>query len=299
MANKRSASEAVVDKVTEAAFSVSDCCRAAVSCDAPASMPPPAKKANIGDGSDIIPRPVQQKKERSPYVFYPDIYDTFDAAKIGFAKDPQKSREGNGDMLFMCYLFPDSMQPLMIQTPNAMFSPTGINMGGAGKPSMLLSAGQDWENNPLMVKFKGIMDAIQQRVIDVAVEKSWNDPFPSTAEQIRANFSDIMFVGISKKTKLPFNPSVKAVILSGKDATELYGKDIVGPDGSTAAECLLPGDVDKCCSVTGILHFPWAYKKNGKKANEFSVRSNMFQARIFPSSGGFMSMSHDGCAIAD
>ena len=281
----------------------------------PASKAPVAKKARCGAGPIPLPHKkaapsppkaadapeiVQQKQVRSKYVFYPDIYDTFDPNKIAFAKDPQASRDGSGEILYLSYLFEDGLQPLMVQSPNAMHSPTGITIWKDGKASILLSAGRGWEDLPLMVKFKQIMDAIEQRCVEVTCEKGWNKGGSQDPQIVQECFTDVMFIGENKESGEQYPPSTKAtVILDGQSASELFEKVIDG-NGDPLMRPLIPGDVDKGCGVTAILHIQWIFRKKAKKGWAFSIRSNLFQARVFPpSSQGGSGFARGGCAIYD
>ena len=279
--------------------------------DVPACKEPLAKKARKpaaaaaaaapqGIAAPIVPAPVQQKQVRSKYVFYPDIYDQFDASKIAFAKDPQASRDGSGEILFLSYLFEDGMHPLMVQTPNAMHSPTGITVWKDGKCSILLSAGHGWEDTPLMVKFKQIADAIQMRCIEITCEKGWNKGGNQNPEIVQESFTNLMFVGEDKETGTAYPPSLKAsVIIEGPSKTELFEK-IVEEDGSVVMNGLIPSDVNRGCGITGIIHIPWVFRKKAKKGWMFSIRSNLFQARVFsPSSTGGFGAARSGCAVYD
>ena len=256
----------------------------------------PEKKAKIE--TPMIPPPVQQKQVRSKYIFYPDVYDQFDINKIAFAKDAIKSRDGSGEMLFVSYLFEDGIQPLMVQTPNAMYSPTGITLWKDGKSSILLSAGREWENTPLMVKFKQIMDSIQKRCVEIVIEKGWNEKGGQDASIVQESFTNLMFVGEDKESASVYPPSIKAaVMIDGPSKTELFEK-VVKDDGLTVMNGIIFSDVHKGCGATGIIHVPWIFRKKTKKGLSFSIRTDLTQARIFPpvSSGGF---ARGGCAVYD
>lgn len=298
--NKRQAQD-IVDEVHEAAVLDQGEDPTVDDSGVPASRAPVAKKAAVqGIAAPLSPVPVQQKQVRSKYVFYPDIYDQFDPNKIAFAKDAQASRDGSGEILFLSYLFEDGMQPLMVQTPNAMHSPTGITIWKDGKSSILLSAGRDWENTPLMVKFKQVMDAVQTRCVEVTCEKNWNKGGSQNPEVVRESFTNLMFVGEDKETGSAYPPSLKAtVIIEGPSKTELFEK-VVNEDSSVVMNGLIPSDVGKGCGITGIIHIPWVFRKKAKKGWMFSIRSNLFQARVFPPSapGGFGG-ARSGCAVYD
>lgn len=236
----------------------------------------------VAAAAAALPAPVSQKQTRNKYVFYPDVYDEFDAGKISFAKDPQESRDGSGEILFMSYLFEDGLKPLMVQTPNAMHTPTGITVWKDGKCSILLSAGRQWEESTLMVKFKTILDSIQMRCIEVTCEKGWNRGGNQTPELVQESFTSLMFVGEEKDTGIPYPPSIKAsVTVEGPSKTELFEK-VVREDGTACMNGIISRDVIKGCGVTAIIHIPWIFRKKAKKGWSFSIRANLAQARVYP-----------------
>lgn len=251
---------------------------------APAAEPE-AKKARI-------PEPVQpaQQVVRSPYILYPDQYETFDPKKIAFAATAQASREGSGQLLWMSYVYPDGQtRPFLIHSPRAMHSPLGVKLWKDGKSSVLLSLGRDYEADPTLIKFRQICDAIQHRAAEVAVEKEWMGAKDLQATE--KQFSPIAFVGSNEKTGEPYPPTVKAtVIVTGKDKTEFFEFSPTPP-----LKTLLPGDLEGACSITAVLHFAWVFAKKAKKGTEFSIRCTLFQA-IIESSGG-TSAARNGCAV--
>ena len=268
--------------------------------DVEASTTHVAKKQKVAAraAAAAVPVALQQKQVRSKYIFYPDTYDTCDMAKLSFAKDPQTSNDGSGEILFMSYLFDDGLQPLLIQTPNAMHSPTGITVWKDGKCSVLLSAGRDWENMPLMVKFKALIDAIQLRCWEMICEKTWNKGGKMDPAVVEECFTNLMFVGEDKEKCTPYPPSIKAtVLLDGSSKAELFEK-VVGADGAVMMNCLIPSDVGKGCGMTAIIHVPWIFRKKAKKGFTFSIRATLYQARVFPAAAG-NGPSRAGCAIVD
>ena len=213
-----------------------------------------------------------------------------------FAKDPIKSREGGGEMLYMSYLFDDGVKPIMVQTPNAMYSPTGINVWADGKASILLSGGRDWEQNALMVQFYALMTAISKRCVEIVAEKGWNTNGSQDPLVIHDAFSELMFCGVKEETGEKYPPSIKAaVVIDGKDPVELFEKV---SDNPTVFNCLIPSDVKNGCGATAIIHIPWIFRKKAKKGWAFSIRTTLYQARIFPSVGG-AAMPRGGCAVMD
>ena len=230
-----------------------------------------------------IPGPVQI---RNKYVFYPDQYDTFDPTKILFSKDPQQSKDGSGEILFMSYAFEDGSRPLMIRTPSAMHSPTGITTWKNGGTTLLLSAGRGWDGVPTMVKFKQVVDSIQKRCIETVCEKNWNKGGSSSPEIVQELYTDVMGEAEDKQTGAQYPPSIKVnFILDGTARSELFEKIEKG-DGSYLTHGIVPNDVGKGFSMTAILHFPWVFRRKAKKGWSFSTRCNLFQARVFPPTCG-------------
>jgi hypothetical protein len=226
-----------------------------------------------------IPRTEGVKVLRSKYIFYPDIYSTFDPSKIVFSKDAARSRDGSGEILWMTYAFADGTKPLQVQTPNAMYSPTGIMMWKDGKSTLLLSAGQDWEQNEKMVEFKKIVDSIEDAAVDAVIEKNWNTGGSKDPSVVRETFVHVMFTGNNKETGVEYPPSMKAnVTLDGELRSDLF--DFVNNDPVE----IVPADVEKGCGVTAIIEFPWVFKRGSKRNWSFNIRSNLTQARIFPPS---------------
>jgi hypothetical protein len=243
----------------------------------------------------VLPQPrsppnVAQAVVRSPFTIYADMYDEFDPNNIEFSKDPQASREGGGQMVFMLYRYkikpadgqgePKFMsKPLLVQTPNSIFLPAGVTVWKDGKASMLLSLGRDWENNALYVKFRALLDSIQNRICQMVISKEWNNPQPNTMEAIVPQMTGIMTSDTDAKGE-PYPPSMKAsVIVSGKDASEFYE---FAPKPPLPA--LTIGDVAPKSTATTILNFPWVYRKKDKKLWRFSARVNAFQSIIEPAS---------------
>lgn len=283
------------DAVIDAAVSLTNV-DAKIDDVAPPSEEPVTKKPR----SEAVPPAVEQKQIRSKYVFYPDMYDTFDSQKISFGKDPQVSRDGSGEILFMSYLFDDGLQPLLLQTPNAMHSPTGITTWKDGKSSILLSTGREWDSAPLMIKFKALIDSIQQRCIETVCAKGWNKGCPNTPEEIKACFTDLMFVGTEAESGTPYPPSIKAtVLIDGPSKAELFEK-VVHLDGTTALNCLIPSDVPKGCGTTAIIQIPWIFRKKAQRGRgwNFSIRATLYQARIFPPAAQG-SLTRGGCAVVE
>jgi hypothetical protein len=195
----------------------------------------------------------------------------------------------------MSYLFEDGIKPLMIQTPNAIYSPTGINIWQDGKASILLSGGRDWLNNNLIVEFKALMDAIQKRCVEAVADKAWNLNGSQDPLVIKDSFSDLMFIGTKEDTGEPYPPSLKAAVnIDGKDPIELFEKV---SDNPPIYNCLIPSDVKQGCNVTAIIHVPWIFRKKAKKGWSFSIRSTLYQARVFPYAGA--SMPRNGCAVME
>ena len=236
------------------------------------------QQKSIHDEIQSTLKPVQEVK-RSPFVIYPDEYAKFDAKRIVFSKEPQKSKEGGGEILFMSYLYnwtdPDTgsektaVKPLLINTPNGMYLPTGMKVWSDGKISTLMSCGRNWEVNPFMKQFYEIMNAVVLRCIEAIIEKKWNEPFPSTPEKIMDKFTPPLFVGISPKGE-QYPPSMKAsIIISSSNKTEIYKYAPKPP-----LQPLLPSDVIAGSSATAIIHIPWVYRKKEKGVYNFSVRVN-------------------------
>lgn len=247
------------------------------------------------------PTPPSQDVIKSPHVIYPP-YDDFDPKLIAFAKDPQASKEGGGQILFMSYVFTTTgedgakksiTKPLLIQSPNGMYAPMGIKMWPDGKATMLISCGREWESNPLIVKYRDVIDAIQQRAAEVVAEKEWNNPQPNEVDVIKEHFTPLMFVSEGEKGD-PFPPSMKtSVIMLGSARSELFEYSPKPP-----LRMLVNSDVPAGCSVTAIVHIPWIYRKKDKKAWQFSIRANLFQAVVDvggANTGG--NMDRRGCSV--
>jgi hypothetical protein len=246
-----------------------------------------------------VPIPTTKEQARSPYIFYPDCYDKLDPQKITFSKDPITSRDKSGDMVFMSYLFDDGTEKkLMVQTPNAMFSPTGVTTWKDGNFSILLSCGKNWSEDPMMSAFRAVNDKIQKRCIEMVCEKKWNGSGSHDPETLQDSFSDIVFVGENKETGEPYPPSIKlSVNINGSDATELFEK-VQTEEGGSVMTCILPTDVTKGCGVTGIINYAWVFRKKAKKGFSFSSRTNLFQGRVFPPSS-VGCIDRNACAIQD
>lgn len=248
------------------------------------------------------PPQVAQAVVRSQFTIYADMYDEFDPNCIEFSKDPQASREGGGQMVFMLYRYKIKpldgqgeprfvSKPLLVQTPNSMFMPTGVTVWKDGKASMLLSLGRDWESNPLYVKFRAVLDSIQNRICQMIISKEWNNPQPNTMEAVVPQMTGIMTADIDAKGE-PYPPSMKAsVIVSGKDASEFFE---FAPRPPLMAMTI--GDVLPKSTATTILNFPWVYRKKDKKCWRFSARVNAFQSIIEPAGRGSLSSAGLGGA---
>jgi hypothetical protein len=241
---------------------------------------------------DQVPQPPPGSRVvRNPAVLYPDEYSTLKKEHIVFAKEPQASREGGGQMLFMSRLFPDGkVKPLLINTPNSMFAPTGVTTWSDGKTTMLLSTGRDWEMNPLMGSFRALLTMIQERAAEVAVEKEWNSPNQNNVEAVLSQFTPLMFVGEGDKGE-PYPPSIKAtVMIAGNNRTEFFEYSAEPP-----MRPLVPADVIASSTITSVIHLPWVYRKKAKKAWQFSIRTNVFQAVVeMPSGRG---IPRNGCSV--
>lgn len=174
----------------------------------------------------------------------------------------------------------------------------------------MLSGGRDWSENPLMVEFRAIMDAIQKRCIEAVAEKGWNTNGSPDPQIIQESFSDLMYVGVKEDTGEEYPPSVKAaVVVNGKDPVyhfltrfltkfkkvELFEKV---SDDPPVYNCLIPSDVKQGCGVTAIIHLRWIFRKKAKRGWAFSIRTDLCQARIFPYAGGSI-MPRGGCAVVD
>ncbi|MDR3540729.1 MAG: hypothetical protein P4L69_07125 [Desulfosporosinus sp.] len=237
----------------------------------------------------VAPSQVVQEIRRSPHILYPDQYKTFDKKLIAFAKDPQASKEGGGQILFMSYVYQSidaatggmraATKPFMINTPNGMHLPTGITTWPDGKTTTLLSTGREYESNPLMMDVHQLIDAIQNRCIEVIIEKEWNSPNPNTVEAITDNFSPIMFVGIGSKGE-QYPPSIKCTVtVAGPGRTEIF-RYMEKPPLPT----MLAAEVTAGSAGTAVIHIPWIYRKKLGKLWKFSVRINLFQIVVEPPS---------------
>lgn len=257
-----------------------------------ASAPPAAVPSSPGPASR------SQEIIRNPYVLYPP-YDTFNPALILFAKDPQPSKEGSGQILFLMYMYEVAQsdgqkrvvtKPLLIQTPNGMHSPVGVTVWPDGKASTLLSCGRDWEANALMVAFKQVLDQIQERCCNIVVDKQWNSPQSNEISAVRELFTPLVFVSESEKGEVR-PPSLKAsVILTGASRTEFFEFADKPPMREMVA-----GDVAGGSSMTMILHIAWVYRKKNKKVWQFSIRATAFQAVVeLP---GSANLSRKGCSV--
>lgn len=243
---------------------------------------PPAKAQALDPETAAAP-PVE---EPSRHIIYPGrieglqgcvTYDDFDSQRVVFAKEPQRSSDGSGELLYVSYQFADGSFPLLIQTPNATYSPTGINVYKDGNASMILSCGRDWEQSTPLVKFHAICEAIQRRCVEVVVEKGWNANGSQEPEAVAKLFNDVMGSGTNPETGQPYPPSMRvAVRVTGEKAVELYKK----VDG-VAMPCI-PADAVKGCSITGIVEFGWIFRKKNKKEWSFSVRTTLTQAYVWP-----------------
>jgi len=264
--------------------------------------PVPAPDAATGGLVDLFaplapaPAPVQtpvvQEIKRSPHIIYPDQYKVFDKKLIAFSKDPQASREGGGQILFMSYIYQttdpatgavrSATKPFMLNTPNGMHLPTGITTWPDGKVTTLLSTGREYEANPIMGDLRQVFDEIQTRCIEIIIEKEWNSPNPNTVEAITDNFTPIMFVGMGTKGE-QYPPSIKAsVTVVGNGRTEIF-QYMPKPPLPT----MLPAEVVPGSSGTAVVHIPWIYRKKLGKLWKFSVRLNVFQlVAELPSAGG-------------
>ena len=258
------------------------------------------KKQHVDEPDENVPK--SQDVVRNPYVIYPDQYDDFDTKLICFAKDPQPSKEGVGQILFMSYQFKSMgadgvprvvTKPLLINTPNGMCAPVGITAWPDGKSSVLLSCGRDWYTYPLLVKFKHILDLIQQRCCDVAVEKQWNSPGINQALVVRELFADIMFMSTDASGE-NYPPSIKAtVIMSGHGRSELFEYALTPP-----LHPMVPSDVVPGSSMTSVIHISWMYRKKVKKGWAFSIRSTLFQSVVGPPKPYKPSVApRDGCYV--
>lgn len=247
--------------------------------------------------------PIVQEIKRSPHVIYPDQYKTFEKKFIAFSKDPQASKEGGGQILFMSYVYQSTdpatgavrtaTKPFMLNTPNGMHLPTGATTWADGKVSTLISAGREYESNPLMGELRAVFDEIQSRCIEAIVEKGWNSPNPNTPEAIADNFTPIMFVGMGAKGE-QYPPSIKAsVIIAGNNRTEIYQYAPKPP-----LPTMLPTEVVPGSQGTAIIHIPWIYRKKLGKLWKFSVRVNLFQIVVeLPSTNSAGSSSAPSCAV--
>ena len=228
--------------------------------------------------------PMVQEIKTSPFIVYPQAYkDGFDTTHMSFAKDPQASREGGGQILFMSHIYsvanPENGtvrtydKPFLWNTPNGMHLPTGITTWPDGKVTTLASCGDGWEQNPLMVAQVNAFEAIRRRCIDVIIEKEWNTPNPNTFEAIDENFTPVMFVGTDAKGTKQYPPSVKAsLIITGKNRTEIFEYSPKPP-----LKPMLPAQVESGSQGTMVLHLAWIYRKKVGRLWKFSVRVNLFQ----------------------
>lgn len=273
-----------------------------------AAPPAPSSDGDVDAAADPTMPPMApgaKKIKRSPFIIYPDQFPTFDPALISLSRDAEKSREGGGEIRYISYVYsyPDkttgairtATKPLLINTPNGMYMPTGFKVWKDDKVTTLFSAGRDWEQNEIMVAFKEMMTKIQKRIIEliVACDPVWNVNNPNTVEEVADRFTDIMFEGINEKSEKKdlYPPSIKATVLTqGKMKTEIFGYAAQPP-----LPVLIPGEVSAGSSATAVLQLAWVYrKKDGKKWN-FSVRVNLYQAVI---ESGDSSMSVGTCSVA-
>jgi len=252
------------------------------------------------------PPPPPQEVRRNDFVIYPDQYSSFDPARIVFSKDPVPSREGGGQMIYMSYIYeeasapagpdgtkPTKTKPLLIQTPNSIYAPAGVHTWKDGKMSMLLSAGRDWEANPVMVAFKALMDSIGERCAEATVEKGWGGDVHPDLDSVRDQYTPIMFISCGEKGEA-YPPSIKASVLTtGGSAckTEFFEYSARPPLPPMVAADVVGGS-----SVTAILHLAWVYRKKGKRGFDFSVRVNLFQAVVELANSG-TAIQRDGCAV--
>jgi len=176
--------------------------------------------------------PIVQEIKRSPHVIYPDQYKSFAKKLMAFSKDPQASREGGGQILFMSYVYQaadpatgvvrTATKPFMLNTPNGMHLPTGITTWPDGKVTTLLSTGREYEANQAMTDLRQIFDEIMVGCVEVIIEKEWNSPNPNTVEAVTDNFTPVMFVGMGAKGE-QYPPSIKAsVTVVGNGRTEIF-----------------------------------------------------------------------------
>jgi hypothetical protein len=151
-----------------------------------------------------------------------------------------------------------------------------------------------------MIKFKALVDSIEQRCVETVVEKGWNKGGSQEAAEVKQCFTDLMFVGTDQESGTPYPPSMKAtVLIDGPSKAELFEK-VVRSDGTAAMNCLVPGDVPKGCGATAIVQIPWIFRKKAQRGRgwNFSIRATLYQARIFPpASQG--ALARGGCAVFD
>ena len=262
----------------------------------------------IAPADDDQPNPpaLVQEIKLSPYITYPNVYkDGFeDGAKFMSFADPQPSHEG-GQIMFINYVYQSqdaatgairtASKPFLWNTPNGMHLPTGIKTWPDGKTSALLSSGQDWESNQLMVAQHTSFETIRRRCIEAVIEKQWNSPQPNTYEAIEEYFTPIMFIGVDEKTGKPHPPSIKAsIITTSKNRTEIFE---FAP--SPPLRPMMPGEVTPGSQGTAVLHLAWIYRKKDGKKWKYSVRINMFQlVAEVPSAGNASKMgSRNTCSV--
>lgn len=246
--------------------------------------------------------PAVQVVKRNPCVIYPDQYESFDPKLLAIAKDAEKSREGGGEIRYISYVYqvkdPETgviravTKPLLINTPNGMYLPTGVTTWPDGKITTLLSMGRDWEMNPMMVQFKKICRDIQDFVIQSIVDKEWNVGCTNTFDAVAEQFTDFMFEGMGPKGE-QYPPSIKAsVIVTGKMRTEIFEFAPKPP-----LRPMIPAEVIGGSSITAIIHIPWIYRKKDGKKWKFSMRSNLFQGVVELPSSSYNDGGASTCSV--
>jgi hypothetical protein len=246
----------------------------------------PIKKPRLQDSDEIVDKTPVLREDiaelESKHIIYPKIYGEFDPNKIVFEDEYFTPEDGGGGiMIYMFYLFDDGQFPLLIQTPNAMFTPTGVKLWKDGKATIIISAGKDWQNNPLIIMFKQIMDAIQERCVEyIFAKKLGNHPNSDKASIANAFTSIMPEDSVNEKTGVKYDPSINVgVKLSGNETSEFMEKISENPP---KYNYYLPRAVDKPCGLSAVIEFRWLYKKPGKKGCSFSVKMGLTQARIYP-----------------
>jgi hypothetical protein len=174
---------------------------------------------------------------------------------------------------------------LYLQTP-VMFLPAGMkeftnqNSSASVSASLLLSFGQDHENNGAMVAFKKMLERMDNYVREKIIEniKTW---FPRlSVARVNAIYNSVVTTDFNEDNDQSYPPRITARVVYSRDKYDIFCYMLrKNANGTSVAKPASVSDIVPGCQASVVLYVRWI----GFGASGFRIQFAADQIMIYPS----------------